>query len=135
MQNTIRDFRSCDSSSQWAHICVSRPDSQGDEKIYSFVWFGIINGRKHNSNGTYMIGYIARDISAKGCKIGELTLRHALRVLYEDYKNSRRQDIIGARIDPHNTSSIALFTNNGFVDTGIDQEAPDYHRFLKFGFV
>lgn len=133
VQNTIRGFRKCDPKSQWAHICVS-PDSKGNERILAFVWFGIVNGRKTDSEGTYVIGYIARSLAANGCGFGDFTLHHALQVLKRDCEHSGRADAIGARVSPHNKESMALFLRNGFIDAGEDPEAPEYHRLIRFGF-
>lgn len=133
VQNTIRGFRKCDPLNQWAQICVS-PDMSGNDRILSFVWFGIINGAKKNSDGTYMVGYIARSLSARGCKFGDYTLKHALTEMKQDQIASKRADIIGARVDPANLESMNLFLRNGFHDTGEDPNAPEYNRLLRFGF-
>lgn len=139
VQNVIRDFRHCDQASQWAHIAVM-PDKNGSEKIISFVWFGILGGTKSNVAGYYTIGYIARSLDAKNCRIGYFTLLHALRVLREDYELSRkrpggpRSDAITARIDPENKNSIALFEGLDFHDAGPDPGAREYNRFVRYGF-
>lgn len=133
VQNTIRGFRKCDPLRQWAHICVSA-GSDGNDRILSFVWFGIINGRKTDGDGTYMVGYIARERSARGCRFGDFTLKHALRVMKLDCAQSGRDDAIGVRVDPDNQESMALFLRNGFHDTGEDPNEPSYHRLIRFGF-
>ncbi|MBT1179634.1 hypothetical protein [Bifidobacterium vespertilionis] len=133
VQSTVRRFRKCDPASQWADLCVSA-DANGDERIWAFVWYGIIGGRKTNADGTYMIGYIARALSASGCRIGDAALSHALRVLRADHEATGRDPVVGARIDPSNGASGALFSRHGFVDAGVDPEATEYHRWLRFGF-
>lgn len=134
VQTTIRDFRKCrHPESEWAHICVS-PGISGDDRIFSFVWFGIIGGTKHDANGSYVIGYIARSLDAEGCGFGDFTLKHALHVLKEDHERTGREDAVGARIDPMNSASMALFERNGFMDMGEDPEATEYHRWMRFGF-
>lgn len=133
VQSRIRRFRKCDPLSQWAQICVTA-GRNGDDTILSFVWFGIIGGRKKDSNGTYMVGYIARGVEARGCKFGDFTLKHALRVMKRDQDASGRDDAIGARVDPDNHNSMDLFRRNGFQDTGPDPEAREYHRLIRFGF-
>lgn len=134
VQNMIRSFRKPDPACQWAHICCVPGKNDSDERVMAFVWFGIIDGAKTNAAGTYMVGYIARALDANGCRFGDLALRHALHVMREDQLASGRDDTIGARIDPRNDQSIALFTRNGFIDAGVDPYAEDYHRFVRFGF-
>ena len=134
VQNTIRNFRKCtERDSQWAHIMVS-PNSEGADCIWSFVWFGIVGGTRNDSNGDYVIGYIARALGVFRSGYGDATLKHALRVLKEDHARTGREDAIGARIDPRNTASMSLFARNGFVDAGPDPEATEYHRWIRFGF-
>lgn len=131
VQSTIRDMRSWDRKSQWVDICVSR---EKKERIWSFVWFGIVGGTKKDSMGTYMVGYIARSLDAKGCHFGDSTLKHALSVMESNQKETGRDPVIGVRIDPDNKNSMALFERNGFSDTGRDPEAEAYHRLVRFGF-
>lgn len=133
VQSAIRDFRKCDPSCQWAHICVS-PDSDGNDRILSFVWFGVIGGRFTDSNGCYTIGRIARALSAEGCKFGDFTLKHALDVMEQDQKRTSRPDVITARVDPENEASLQMFLRNGFEDYGPDPEEPAYRRLVRFGF-
>ncbi|WEV53507.1 hypothetical protein [Bifidobacterium sp. ESL0704] len=131
VQATIRDMRSWDRRSQWVDICVSR---EKQERIWSFVWFGIVGGTKKDSMGTYMVGYIARALDAKGCHFGDSTLKHALSVMQRNQEKTGRDAVIGARVDPDNKSSMALFKRHGFADTGQDPEALEYHRLMRFGF-
>lgn len=134
VQSTIRDFRKPDSSNQWAQICVKTSSGIALEKIYSFVWFGIVNGKKSNGDGAYIIGYIARSLDTDGCHFGDFTLRHALGVLQADHMKTGREDVIAARIDPRNDASMCLFRRNGFEDTGTDPTEPTYHRWVRTGF-
>ncbi|WEV45998.1 hypothetical protein OZX62_05890 [Bifidobacterium sp. ESL0690] len=131
VQSTIRNFRACDAAKQWAEICVSK-DKQ--ERIWSFVWFGVVGGKKRDANGSYMIGYIARSLETQGCHFGDATLHHALAVLKKNQKETGRRPVIGARIDPMNLGSINLFKRNGFIDMGVDPEATEYHRWVRIGF-
>lgn len=133
VQSAVRGFRKCDPLSEWAHICVA-PDKNGNDTILSFVWFGIIDGRKKDSDGVYMVGYIAREMAARGCKFGDFTLKHALWVMKHDQSISGRDDLVGARVDPDNVNSMGLFIRNGFIDGGVDTEEPSYHRLIRFGF-
>lgn len=90
VQSAIRDFRKpSNPRSQWAHICV-QPDGKGNDRIRSFVWFGIENGTKKDNNGMYIIGYIARSLDAKGCYFGDFTLKHALRICRDDHAKTGR---------------------------------------------
>lgn len=139
VQNVIRNFRHCDSASQWAHMAVI-PGKNGTERIISFVWFGIVGGTRYDASGYYTIGYIARSLDAKNCKMGYFTLLHALKVLKKDYDLSKerlgrqRPDEIAARIDPENKKSIALFESFDFRDKGPDPNAREYNRFVRVGF-
>ncbi|MFT8704774.1 hypothetical protein [Bifidobacterium aquikefiricola] len=109
-------------------------DGHALDEIYAFVWFGIVNGKKKDAEGTYIIGYIARSLKAHECHFGDFTLKHAIHVIKEDSEKSGREPIIGTRIDPRNQASQKLFARNGFQDTGIDDEAPEYHRWVRIGF-
>lgn len=134
VQSAIRDFRKpSNPRSQWAHICV-QPDGKGNDRIRSFVWFGIENVTKKDNNGMYIIGYIARSLDAKGCYFGDFTLKHALRICRDDHAKTGRRPYVGVRIDPRNSESIRLFERNGFEDTGPDPEAVEYHRYVRVGF-
>lgn len=139
VQSVIRNFRHCDQASEWAHIAVM-PEKNGTEKIISFVWFGILGGTKSDIAGYYTIGYIARSLDAKNCKMGYFTLLHALKVLKKDYDLSKgklggqRPDSIAARIDPENKNSIALFESLDFNNAGPDPNAREYNRFVRNGF-
>lgn len=134
VQSTIRNFHKPNPESQWAQICVRPSDGKGLDTIYSFVWFGIVGGKKKNAAGIYVIGYIARSLVAQDCHFGDFTLQHALHVLMQDQADSGREPIIGVRIDPRNTASMRLFTRNGFNDMGVDLNSPAYHRWIKKGF-
>lgn len=134
VQSRIRSFRKPNPESEWAQICVKPGDAKRDEVIYSFVWFGILNGKYNNAEGMYTIGYIARSLSVDTCHFGDFTLQHALKVLAADQYKSGRDPIIGTRIDPRNEASMSLFERNGFQDMGIDETEPDYHRWIRIGF-
>lgn len=132
VQSTIRGFRKCSNpESQWAHICVKPGMRDELDTIYSFVWFGIVNGTKRDADGNYIIGYIARSLDAATCKFGDFTLKHALRILKEDQKRTNRDAAVGARIDPRNQPSMNLFKRNGFTDEGEDDNALPYHRWYR----
>lgn len=90
VQNVIRNFRSYDATCQWAQIAVM-PDTNQDERILAFVWFGILDGTKTDSDGQYIIGYIARSLEAKDCKMGREALWRALQVLKKDYEDSSKR--------------------------------------------
>ena len=139
VQNTIRNFRSYDTDCQWAQIAVV-PDANQDERIIAFVWFGILDGTKTNSDGQYIIGYIARSLETKRCKMGRAALKRALRILRNDYEDSLKRpggprlDGITARIDPENKNSIALFKSFGFIDDGQDEDATAFNKYIRYGF-
>jgi hypothetical protein len=134
VQSTIRSFHKPNPAREWAQICVSASDGTKLDKIYSFVWFGIVNGTKSDSGGSYLIGYIARALDTYDCHFGDFTLKHALKVLSGDQMLTGRQQIISARIDPRNDASMRLFERNGFEDFGTDETQPAYHRWIRFGF-
>lgn len=133
VQSTIRSMRTWDRQKQWVELCVSKStDGNRLERLYAFVWFGVIGGRKIDANGTYMIGYIARENCLDGCRFGDRALNHALAIINENHVKTGREHVVAARIDPQNKASGELFRRHGFEDYGVDPEATDYHRWLKF---
>lgn len=132
VQSVIRSMTNWNKRSEWIDICVSTStDHDGFERLYAFVWYGVIGGKKDDANGTYMIGYIARDNSLSGCKFGDKALEHALSVIEDNHRKTGREHVVGARIDPQNRHSMDLFARHGFDDYGPDPDATQYHRWLK----
>jgi ribosomal protein S18 acetylase RimI-like enzyme len=134
VQSLIRNFHKPNPSKEWAHLCVKTGTARKPEVIYSFVWFGIVGGKKTDSEGVYTIGYIARSLEAFDCHFGDMTLRHAITIIEEDCSKTGRDPFIGTEINTHNQASIKLFSRNGFDDMGETENDPSYHRWVRIGF-
>lgn len=136
VERFIRAFKKVpDPKTQWAHICVDK-DRNGDDRIQAFVYFGFQDADAAEDEGSYLIGYIARALSARGCHFGDFALKHALSVCEKDSQRRGLADPpVFALVDYRNKESRTMFERNGFIDDGPDEIDPEhYARFVRFGF-